>query len=121
MGDREDSARLTSLRRVVYAEGMTQTTITHLPNGEKGIIGSPAHRLLQHMASTVTGYAACGAGGICSVTQLRSLARNNWVALHHAYECPRAIVVGAYLTPRGERYCEMLDAAEARAQLVATA
>lgn len=95
--------------------------MTYLPNGEKGIIGSPAHRLLQHMAATVTGYAACGTGGVCSVMQLRSLARNNWVTLDHAYEGPRAIVVGAYLTPRGERYCEMLTAAEVHELVLANA
>lgn len=100
--------------------GMTQTTITHLPNGEKGIIGSPAHRLLQKMAATVTGYASCGKGGDASVTQLRSLARDNRVRLHHAREGARLVIVGAYLTPNGEKYCEMLTAAEKRAELIAS-
>ncbi|MET0426647.1 MAG: hypothetical protein ABW046_22460 [Actinoplanes sp.] len=93
---------------------MTQRV--NLPNGQQGIIGSPAHRLLQHMAATVTGYAACGTGGICTTTQLRSLAKANHVKLHHAYEGARAIVVGAYLTPAGERYVEMLNEAEAAAE-----
>lgn len=100
---------------------MGMANVTILPNGEKGIIGSPAHRLLQHMASTITGYAACGAGGICSSTQLRALARDNYARLDYAYEGARAIVVGAYLTPHGERYCEMLDAAEARQEMLANA
>lgn len=95
--------------------------MTHLPNGEKGIIGSPAHRLLQRMASSVHGYAACGPGGDASVLQLRALARNNHARLDCAYEGRRQIIVGAYLTTRGEKYVEMLDAAEARELAIANA
>lgn len=91
---------------------MTQMTI--LPNGQKGIIGSPAHRVLQRMARTVTGYLPTGRG--FSVTQAASLAKDYHVKLHHEYEGRRQIIVGAHLTPAGERYCEMLDRAEAEQQ-----
>jgi hypothetical protein len=100
---------------------MSMTQRVNLPNGQQGIIGSPAHRLLQRMAATVTGYAACGPGGDASVTQLRSLARDNHVRLHYTYEGARQMFAGAYLTPSGERYVEMLDAAEARALALANA
>lgn len=82
-----------------------------LPNGETGVIGGPAHRLLQRMARSVHGYVQRGAGA--SDTQLRSLARDNRVHLHHERDGARLVIVGAYLTPRGEKYCEMLDKAEA--------
>lgn len=95
---------------------MSMTQRVNLPNGQQGVIGSPAHRLLQRMAATVTGYAACGPGGDASVTQLRSLAKDNHVRLHFAYEGARKVFAGAYLTPAGERYVEMLDAAEREAQ-----
>lgn len=97
---------------------MTQTTITALPNGQKGVIGSPAHRLLQRMAATVTGYVQRGKGA--SDTQLRSLARDNHVRLHHERDGARLVIVGAYLTPSGEKYCEALDAAAARVELLAS-
>lgn len=98
---------------------MTQTTITYLPNGEKGVIGSPAHRLLQRMAADVTGWVSRGKGA--TDTQLRALARDNHVTLVHDHEGRRLIIRGAYLTPRGERYVELLDAAEARAGELANA
>jgi hypothetical protein len=89
------------------------TTKVNLPNGEQGVIGSPAHRLLQRMASTVTGYAVRGKGA--TDTQLRSLANAGRVKLHYSYDGARKVIEGAYLTPAGERYAEMLDAAEERA------
>jgi hypothetical protein len=49
------------------------TTKVNLPNGEQGVIGSPAHRLLQRMASTVTGYAVRGKGA--TDTQLLAACR----------------------------------------------
>ena len=97
---------------------MTQTTITALPNGQKGVIGSPAHRLLQRMAATVTGYAPRGRGA--TDTQLRSLARAGHAHLHFEYEGARPVVAGAYLTPAGECYVEMLDRAEANAKRIAS-
>lgn len=98
---------------------MTQTTITALPNGQKGVIGSPAHRLLQRMAATVTGYAVRGRGA--SDTQLRSLAKAGHATLHFEREGARLVIAGAYLTPSGERYVEMLDRAEADAERLAAA
>lgn len=89
----------------------------NLPNGEQGVIGSPSHRLLQRMARSVHGYVARGRGA--SDTQLRALARDNRVHLVHDREGARLIIAGAYLTPRGEKYVEMLDAAEARADMLA--
>ena len=91
----------------------------NLPNGEQGVIGSPAHRLLRRMARSVHGYVQRGAGA--SDTQLRALARDNRVSLHHERDGARLVIVGAYLTPRGEKYCEMLDAAEARQGILADA
>lgn len=96
---------------------MTQRV--NLPNGQTGIIGSPAHKLLQRMAATVHGYAVRGRGA--SDTQLRSLANAGHVRLHYSYEGARKIIEGAYLTPSGERYVEMLDAAAAHAELIANA
>jgi hypothetical protein len=91
---------------------MTQRV--NLPNGQQGIIGSPAHRLLQRMAATVTGYAQRGRGA--SDTQLRSLAKAGHVKLHISMEGMRQVIEGAYLTPAGERYVEMLDRAESEAK-----
>lgn len=91
----------------------------NLPNGEQGVIGSPAHRLLQRMAATVTGYVARGKGA--SDTQLRSLAKDRRVTLHISMDGARKVIEGAYLTPHGERYVEMLNAAEAHAELIANA
>lgn len=96
---------------------MTQRV--NLPNGQQGIIGSPAHRLLQRMAATVTGYAPRGRGA--TTTQLSSLAKDGHVVLHTSTEGRRVIIEGAYLTPAGERYVEMLDAAEAHALELANA
>jgi hypothetical protein len=93
---------------------MTQRVI--LPNGQAGIIGSPAHKLLDRMASTVTGYAVRGRGA--SDTQLRSLAKAGHVHLHFSYEGARPIIEGAYLTPAGERYVEMLNRAAADAERI---
>jgi hypothetical protein len=87
-----------------------------LPNGQTGIIGSPAHKLLQRMAATVTGYAVRGKGA--SDTQLLALAKRGHVTLHTSLEGRRVIIEGAYLTPHGERYVEMLDAAERHAELM---
>lgn len=95
------------------------TETVGLPNGQKGKIGSPAHRLLQRMAGTVHGYASCGVGGDVSVKQLLSLAKQHHVRLQYAHEGARAIIVGAYLTPAGERYVEMLDHAEVDAARIA--
>jgi hypothetical protein len=94
------------------------TTKVNLPNGQQGVIGSPAHRLLQKMAATVTGYAVRGRGA--STTQLSSLAKAGHVKLHVTREGMRQIIEGAYLTPAGKRYVEMLDAAEAHAELLAS-
>lgn len=96
---------------------MTQRVI--LPNGQTGIIGSPAHKLLQRMAATVTGYAVRGRGA--SDTQLRSLANAGHVTLHVSMDGARKVIEGAYLTPAGERYVEMLDAAAKHAELIANA
>lgn len=90
------------------------TTKVKLPNGQQGIIGSPAHRLLQRMAATVTGYAQRGEGATFS--QLRSLSKAGHVKLHISMEGMRQVIEGAYLTPAGERYVEMLDRAEAEVQ-----
>lgn len=95
---------------------MSMTQRVNLPNGQQGIIGSPAHRLLQRMAATVTGYAQRGKGA--TDTQLRSLAKAGHVALHVSMEGRRQVIEGAYLTPAGERYVEMLDAAEREAQRI---
>jgi hypothetical protein len=93
------------------------TTTTILPNGDKGVIGSPAHRLLARMANTVTGYTPAGVGA--TVTQLRSLERKGYA------KCLRtgpvgATVQGAHLTPRGESYVEMLNRAEAHEKMLET-
>ena len=98
---------------------MTQTRKPQpvaLPDGRKGTIYSPAHLLLRRLAGSVHGYVQRGAGA--SDTQLRSLARDNHVRLHHEREGARLVIVGAYLTPSGEKYCEALDAAAARAELI---
>jgi hypothetical protein len=89
------------------------TTKVNLPNGEQGIIGSPAHRLLQRMAATVTGYTVRGKGA--TDTQLLALSKRGHVKLHYSYDGARKVIEGAYLTPAGERYVEMLDAAEVHA------
>lgn len=91
----------------------TQQTVI-LPNGQKGKIGSPAHKLLQAAAASATGYIKRGSGrGRGSDTQLRSLAKAGHVRLHFSREGARLIIEGAYLTPAGERYVEMLDRAAA--------
>lgn len=95
---------------------MTQRVI--LPNGQTGIIGSPAHKLLQRMAATVTGYVVRGRGA--SDSSLRSLANAGHVRLHYGYDGARKVIEGAHLTPSGEKYCEMLDAAAAHAELIAS-
>lgn len=95
---------------------MSMTQRVNLPNGQRGTIGSPAHRLLQRMAASVTGYAQRGRGA--SDTQLRALARDGHVRLHFSYEGQRAIIEGAYLTPHGEKYVELLDAAEREQQRI---
>lgn len=99
--------------------GMTQTMkpqTVALPNGQKGTIHSPSHKLLRRMARSVHGYVQSGAGA--SVTQLRALARDNHVRLHQEREGARLVIVGAYLTNAGEKYVEMLDAAAARVELI---
>jgi hypothetical protein len=95
---------------------MTKTVL--LPNGEKGIIGSPAHRLLQRLAADPLGYVVRGAGA--TDTQLLSLAKDYRVKLHKSREGMRVVIEGAYLTPAGRTYVEMLDAAEARELMLAT-
>jgi hypothetical protein len=70
------------------------------------------------MAATVTGYAPRGRGA--SATQLLSLAKRNHVTLHFSMEGARRVIEGAYLTPAGERHVEMLDAAAAHAELIAS-
>ena len=87
-----------------------------LSDGRKGTIYSPAHLLLRRLAAGVHGYVQRGAGA--SDTQLRSLARDNHVRLHHERDGARLVIVGAYLTPSGERYCEALDVAAARIELI---
>ena len=98
---------------------MTQTRkpqLVNLPDGRKGTIYSPAHLLLRRLAGSVHGYVQRGAGA--SDTQLRSLARDNHVRLHHERDGARLVIVGAYLTPSGEKYVEALDAAATRAELI---
>jgi hypothetical protein len=90
------------------------TTKVNLPNGQQGVIGSPAHRVLQRMARMSSGYWPTGRG--FSVTQAASLAKGCHVNLHHEYEGRRQIIVGATITASGLRYVEMLDAAEREAQ-----
>jgi hypothetical protein len=92
---------------------MSMTQRVKLPNGQQGTIGSPAHRLLQRMVRA-GGFIARGDGA--SITQLLSLSKAGHVKLHHSYEGARPIIEGAFLTPAGARYVEMLDAAEREAQ-----
>lgn len=95
------------------------TTKVNLPNGEQGVIGSPAHRLLQRMATSANGYVVRGRGA--SDKQLLSLSKDGRVKLHVSFEGPRRIIEGAYLTPAGANYVRMLGEAEARAELIANA
>jgi hypothetical protein len=103
---------------------MTQTTEQRkpqpviLPDGRKGTIYSPAHLLLRRMAGSVHGYVQRGRGA--SDTQLRALARDNHVRLHHERDGARLVVVGAYLTPSGEKYVEALDRAAERVEYLAS-
>jgi hypothetical protein len=84
------------------------TTTTHLPNGEKGALASPAHLLLI-AARNGGGFIARGEGA--SVVQLRAAARKGHLKLQIEHEGPRQIVTGATLTAAGLRHLEMLDAA----------
>lgn len=88
-----------------------------LPDGRKGTIYSPAHLLLRTLAGSVHGYVQRGKGA--SDTQLRSLARDGHVRLHHERDGARLVIVGAYLTPSGEKYVEALDKAAERAEMIA--
>lgn len=99
---------------------MTQTRkpqLVALPDGRKGTIYSPAHYLLRRLAGSVHGYVQRGKGA--TDTQLRSLARDNHVKLHHEYQGARLVIVGAYLTPSGEKYAEALDKAATQVELIA--
>jgi hypothetical protein len=100
----------------MYSRRMTQTILS---NGDKGVIGSPEHRLLRRLAASPTGYLAAGEG--CTVTQLRALERKGFAALVRGGHLG-VVVHGGHLTAKGERHLEALDAAAAeRAHLEALA
>lgn len=90
--------------------------ITILANGDKGVIGSPTHRLLRRLFEA-TGPTYFPAQRGASVTQLRALERHRWVALVRQGHT----VLGAHLTARGECYLAMLDAAAEHQRLIAVA
>lgn len=89
------------------------TQVTHLPNGEKGTLASPAHLLLI-AARNGAGFIARSEGA--SVVQLQAAARKGHLRLQTEMEGRRPVVTGAHLTPAGLRHLEMLDAALAEAQ-----
>jgi hypothetical protein len=89
------------------------TTTTHLPNGEKGTLASPAHLLL---IAARNGGGLIARGERASVVQLRAAARKGHLKLQIEREGLREIVTGATLTPAGLRHLEMLDAALAEQQ-----
>jgi|SRR6266481_3773212 len=93
---------------------MTQpgNTITVFPSGDKGVLGSPEHRLLRKLRD-FTGPSYLPASRTATVTQLRALERKGFAVLvRHNYT-----VLGAHLAPRGERHLEQLDAATERRRL----
>ena len=89
------------------------TTTTHLPNGEKGTLASPAHLLLI-TARNGGGFIARGEG--VSVVQLQAAAKKGHLKLQIEMEGLRRIVTGATLTGAGRRHLDMLDAALAEKQ-----
>lgn len=89
--------------------------ITILAAGDKGVLGSPEHRLLQRMLDA-TGAAFYPAGRGASATQLRALERKGYAVLVREGQ---TTVIGAHLTARGERHLERLNAAQAHAERAA--
>lgn len=88
-------------------------TTTILTDNTRAALADPQHLLLLRMRNG-GGYVERGAGA--SVTQLKALASKRYVVLAETYVGARKVIVGAHLTPRGERHLEALDAALAERQ-----
>jgi len=92
--------------------GMTTTTI--LPNGDRGYVATPQHKLMRRIAD-LPAFESLPTGEGASVTQMRALERKGLATLARS----GAMVLGVLrLTFKGAQHLAMLDAEAERLALV---